>query len=809
MATLAIAGLSWAWPSASDFGVVRESTRTSASSGLDPDANSLRAARLHDLRQGFRQGTQAFGQDVARGGFMALTGVEPRQPIARLEGATFSRSDDGGITFVLADGTVVPPLSRQGYEALRQTVPASQRWVLDDKLYWLLQRNPALPLIAAGLERGTYQTLLQNGVFDTDRFYLGPLMGYLFWAADQAQVPLAELMPLVEVHLLTLEFPYFQALDAQPSGTVHSFNQQELALTNQQYLLRSLVMSPLEPWARLEAIKRVEAPNVKSAYTGSTSTSTTIALGRLPLPTPTAAEDTPGVHALSIAHLVHQGVSLFPSDVERAALGYESTYTQLRTQEARLSDLLDRLANQHEAEILGALENYRSDGVWTQIGLTPVLGPRSVAQMDTAHLLGIYATRHESLQPLAAAQSYPLARQDVIQFFQTNSPGLSDGDLLRVLFNDQAFNPALWRYLYRQLPTLRPQLAVIQAQVDRLEASYRAAAVQEAVVFRQLQAHQLDISTEAFSRLSVALARRLGDLVAAKFQPSDRTHPDYLRFSRGLLPYLRDMPSLDAQWGGTAIKRYGLGNYVVPDLIALTPDQAPTLTAIHQLWFAMVSAGDLNRWDFATLAQVMGTGNTLSINLPPSALAPEQDDLLPLVARYRSPLKRATGVDGTNASSVIHGETLQDFRIPTWPAARTPGPARLDAINPAIVQQLFPALPPDRLPDLIWLLSSGSGEIALAPTLVLLARPEFTARPDGALDLWFDANGDRVVFPEVSRHFEAVYYPIYMTRIALPREPGPAYADALNQAIRRSHALYGGYMPSDMTLPTPLQGLEN
>ncbi|NJL49378.1 MAG: hypothetical protein HC929_20445 [Leptolyngbyaceae cyanobacterium SM2_5_2] len=454
-----------------------------------------------------------------------------------------------GVTFVLSDGTVVPPISQRGYQALRQTLPAAQRWVLDDKFFWFLQRNPALPLIAAGLERGDYLPLLQNGVFDSDRFYAGPLLSHVFWAAEQANVPLAELMPLVEIHLLTLEYAYFQGLDTIPAGTVYSFNEQEISLTTLQYLLRALVMTPLEPWAKLEAIQRVEAPEVKVNHTGSELTSTIIALGRLPLPTPTAAEDTPGAHALSIAHLVEQGIHLFPADVEAAAVAYKARYQHQLEAQDQLVQQLQSLVQGSTPAILETLKYYQSDLVWSALGFGPRLDRHSVTSMDTTSLLGIYAVRHESMQPLTAAQSYPLARQNYLDFFQTNAPGLSDADLLLVLLSDQALNPRLWGYLNRHQPALRDQVRAIQAQVQQLEANYRALALQEALVFRQLQTHGLDINSEAFALFSVATAKRLGDLVYAQFQPADRYAIDYLRFSRGLLPYLRDMPSLDAQWG--------------------------------------------------------------------------------------------------------------------------------------------------------------------------------------------------------------------------------------------------------------------
>lgn len=769
----------------------------------------IRKSRFPDLLQGLRQGRKAFLAEVQRGGFMALTGVEPRQPLRLLEGATYSIADDNSITFVLADGTVVPPLSRAGYEAIRDSLPPHQQPVVDDKLFWHLQRNPAIPLIAAGLARGDYQNLVSRQVFDTDTYYLKPFMGYLFWAAQKADVALEELLPLVETHLTTMEFPYLREIDlGVSSGVVRSFYKYELDLTNKQYLLRSLVTTPAEPWARLEAIEQVEAASTKRDYTDAESVSTTIALGRLPLPTPTAAEDTAAVHALNIAHLTQQGIDLFPADLEQAAVNYQKAYRYRLRQEEALRQLLSSLATHHGVEILNATNNYYSDKFWQASGLTSQLGYQSVNQMDTSRLLGIFATRLEAVKKSTAAESYPEARAHFIKFFQQNSPGLSEPELLTVLFCDQAFNPRFWRSLKRLQPELVPKINVIQAAIHRLETGYVEAAAQEAAVFRLLQHHDLDITTEAFSLLSVAMTKRLSDLVYEEFQPGDRKHPDYLAFTRGIYPFLRDMPDLNMQWGdGQNIKRYGLDNYVVPDLMALTPDHSPTLSAMGDLWFKMVSNSDLERWDGAKFMKLLNTAYNLSANHPPAKLPAEQVALLPLVDKYRPELKRVAGADGSNAPTVLHGLTRQDFRVDTWPAARHPVPPRVNRINPAVLQQLFPSLAPEDIANLTWKLSNHSGEVSLALPLVLLNNPLFVTRADGAVDLLFSLDGQPVVFPKFSHHFDSVYSPAYMTRIALPREPDTAYVEALNRVILRTHALYGGYTPQPMTLPAPLQAL--
>ena len=765
--------------------------------------------RLPDLWQGVLRGKDAFLAEVQKGGFVALTGVEPRRPIRLLEGATYAIASDNSITFVLSNGVVVPPLSRNGYEAVRSTLPPEQRYVLDDKFFWHLQRNPAIPLIAADLGRGQYEELISNKIFDTDTYYLRPFLGHLFWAAQKADVPLQALLPLVETHLTTLEFPYLRENDLEvASGAVHSFYKYEQELTNKQYLMRSLLTTPVEPWARLEAIKQVEATTTKEEYTDTDSTSTTISLGRLPLPTPTAAEDTPAVHALNIAHLARQGIELFPEDLVAAALTYRQRYERQLALETSLRQQLAGLAQNHGGEILNTLQNYYHRDFWHDIGLTDHLSRQSVNQMDTSRLLGLFATRVESITGWPAAESYPPARRHFITFFQRNSPGLPESELLTVLFCDQAFNPRFWRSLKRWQPDLALEIAMVQSAIQQLETGYTDAATAEAEVFRRLQYHQLDITTEAFSLLSVGMAKRLSDLVYEEFQPSDRTAPDYLDFTRALYPFLRDMPDLNQQWGdGQRLKRYGLDNYVVPNLMALTPDAAPTLAALGDLWFKLVSNGDLDRWDRDKFMQLVSTACSLSSNQPPARLPPKQVALLPLVDKYRPELKRVAGADGNSAPAVLHGLNNLDFRLPGWPSDRAPVEPRFTRITSASLRQIFPSLSPEGIANLNWKLSNYSGEVSLSLPLMLLQNPLFVQRADGAVDLLFEVDGRQITLPEFSRHFESIYAPAYMTRIAVPREPDPATVRALNQVVRRTHALYGGYTPHVMTLPEPLQPL--
>ncbi|MGF1461046.1 MAG: hypothetical protein ACFBSG_18710 [Leptolyngbyaceae cyanobacterium] len=769
----------------------------------------LQQQRLPDLWQGLRRGQAAFWAEFQQGGFAALTGVEQRRPIRLLEGATYTIGQDNGITFTLANGVVVPPISRQGYEAIRATLPPDEQTTLDDKLFWHLQRNPAIPLIASGLGRGEYEELISNKVFDTDTYYLKPFLGYLFWAAQKADVSLQELLPLVETHLITMEFPYLRETNlAQSSGVVHSFYKYEQELTNKQYLMRSLLATPLEPWARLEAIAQVEASTTKQDYTDTGSTSTTISLGRLPLPTPTAAEDTPAVHALNITHLARQGIDLFPPDLVESALIYRQVYVQRLDLEETLRQQLAALAEDRGVPILTAINNYYDDGFWQAIGLGETLNQQSVNQMDTSRLLGIYATRLESITSHSAADSYPLARDHFVTFFQKNSAGLPESQLLTLLFCDQAFNPRFWRSLKRRQPELAPEINDIQNAIAQLEQGYLAAATQEAEVFRQLQGHQLDMTTEAFSLLSVAMAKRLSDLVYEEFQPGDRKHPDYLKFTQAIYPFLRDMPDLNMQWGsGQNIKRYGLDNYVVPNLMALEAAEAPTLAAMGDLWFKLVSNGDLARWDRDTFMRLLSTGFSLSSNQPPARLPPDQLNLLALADKYRPELKRVTGADGNSAPSVLHGLSHLDFRVEGWPETRAPLSPRSRRLDASILRELFPTLSSDDIDNLNWRLSDYSGEISFSLPMVLLLNPLFVQRADGAVDLLFELEDQQLTFPRISHHFESIYVPAYMTRVALPREPDAAYVSALNQMVRTSHAMYGGFTAMPMTLPSPLQSI--
>ena len=770
----------------------------------------LRRNRLPDLLQGLQQGKNAFLVEAQKGGFIALTGVQPRQPIWLLEGATYSIAEDNSITFTLADGTLVPPISRAGYEAIKNTLPAHQQAILDDKFFWHLQRNPAIPLIAAGLAKGEYREFISHQVFDTDAYYLKPFLGHLFWAAQKADVPLQAVLPLLETHLLTLEFPYLRETDlATRSGAVRSFYRYEQELTNKQYLLRSLLATPVEPWARLEAIKQIEGSQVKQDYTDAESTSTTIAIGRLPLPTPTAAEDTPAVHALNIAEVAQQGIDLFPDDLEQAALEYRRRYKHKLAQEAALKLRLRDFAERHHSKILTSIDNYYSEDFWLNIGLTEDLSRKSVNQMDTSRLVGIFATRFEMLNRASAAESYPDARAHFIKFFQQNSPNLSETELLTVLLCDQVFNPWFWKSLPRRQPELALEVRALQKDIQALETQYTEAAAQEAEVFRLLQHHDLDITTEALSLLSVAMAKRLSGFVDATFQPGDRRNSDYLDFTRALYPFIRDMPDLNMMWGnGDDIKRFGLDNYVVPDLMALTAADSPTLAAMGALWYKMVSNNDLDRWDVNKFMKLLNTGYNLSSNHPPTKLPAEQVAMLPLVDRYRPELKRVTGADGSGAPTVLHGRLRLDFRIANWPRDRDPNPPRINRVDPAALQQIFPDLSPEDINNLIWKLSNHSGEISLSIPLILLTDPVFVGNQNGAIDLLFELDGEQMVFPEISRHFKSIYSPAYMARIALPQAPSQADIDALNQVIRQTHALYGGYTAQTMSLPAPLQSLQ-
>ncbi|MGD1943432.1 MAG: hypothetical protein ACFB0G_19220 [Leptolyngbyaceae cyanobacterium] len=770
----------------------------------------IRKDRLPDLLQGLRRGKNAFLVEAQKGGFIALTGVQPRQPIWLLEGATYGVAADNSITFTLADGTIVPSLSRAGYDAIKNTLPVNQQEVLDDKFFWHLQRNPAIPLIAAGLAKGEYREFISNQVFDTDAYYLKPFLGHLFWAAQKADVPLQAVIPLLETHLLTLEFPYLRETDlGNRSGSVHSFYRYEQELTNKQYLLRSLLTTPLEPWARLEAIKQVEEVKIKKDYTDADFTSTTITVGRLPLPTPTAAEDTPAVHALNIAEVAQQGIDLFPDDLEQAAVEYRRRYEHQLAQEEALKLRLRAFADRHSGKILTSINNYHSEDFWLNIGLTEDLSRKSVNQMDTSRLVGIFATRIEGLNRASAAESYPDARAHFIQFFQQNSPNLSEAELLTVLLCDQVFNPWFWKSLKRDQPELALELRALQKDIQALETQYAEAAAQEAKVFRLLQHHDLDITTEALSLLSVAMAKRLSGLVDEAFQPGDRRDPDYLNFTRALYPFIRDMPDLNMMWGnGYDIKRFGLDNYVVPDLMALTAADSPTLSAMGALWYKMVSNNDLDRWDINKFMKLVNTGYNLSSNHPPAKLPAEQVAMLPLVDQYRPELKRVAGADGSNAPTVLHGRFRLDFRIDSWPRDRDPNPPRINRVDSAALQQIFPDLSPEGIDNLIWKLSNHSGEIALSLPLVLLNDPLFVGNQNGAIDLLFKFDGEQMVFPEISRHFESIYSPAYMARIALPQEPSQADIDALNQVIRQTHALYGGYTAKVMSLPEPLQTLQ-
>jgi len=749
--------------------------------------------------------------------FSLITGVCPRQKVNLLENATFE-NDELGSNFVLSNGVMVPPLDFSSFQKIREALPKDKRHVLDEKFFWLLQTNPALPLIAAGLENGEYSKLVNNdGVFDTNTYYKDKLFRKLFDSAQIANIEIEELIPLLEIHFTTLSAAYFEN-SQETEGVIDSFNRNEIELTDKQYLFRYLIQTPLESLVRVFAISYVE--KVKAEYTLSPETSTTISLGRLPLPTPTAAEDTPSAHALAIANAMGKGIHLFPISVEISASQYKNKYQETFEIQQELTTKIRILSEQHGTEIIDALNNFKDHDFWQNIGITRHLGLDSIHQLDTSKMLGIYATRHEGLTPgLRAYKSYQKARLNIIRYYQDNDLGLSKSELLSLLFNDQAFNQKLWITLKRKIPALKANFREIGDLSLSLEKHYRDTSAYEAAFFYELQKNNLDISTDAFVLLSVAMARRFSDLAYIAFKPIDRKNSEYLSFIRFIFPFQRDMPDMNVQWGdGRTIKRYGLENYLVPDLLALHPRDAPMLSGIERLHNAMVKGGDLEQWDFETLVKLISTACNLSVGKNPSTLANEQIGLLPLVAKYRSELKQISGADGLVGTSILHGLGLQDYRIASWPKGRQPFEATNidDVAN--ILSKISSRLSEKKQYELAQILTRGSSEPSLSLKLVLQHDPKFILQKDGRLDLTltFEQNGlwklctwdfCRLRIRDINQEFETIFSPMYMARILLPNPASESDAEALNQVIAKSHAIYGGFTPRELSLPGPLQAI--
>lgn len=747
--------------------------------------------------------------------FNAITGVYPRQQLSLLEETAFY-NDASGTTFTLSDNTQVPPLSYETYQKIRQTLPSHQQDVLDEKLFWLLQRNPVLPLIVNGLQEGEYLNFIQGNEFDTDTYYQEVFFSQLFSASQKAEVELKVLRPLVEIHLVTLSASYFEGLENESDGIVKSFNKNEIDLTNKQYLLRRLINSPMESIARILAINYVE--KVKSDYTLLPDTSTTIVQGRLPLPTPTAAEDTPGAHALAVAHLHHAEINLFPPKVERAAIEYSKQFQITDKFEKELIKQTNELTQVHTSEIFQAIKGFNTDRFWRRVGIRPYLGFESVHQLDTSRMLGIYATRHEGLMPeLKAHESYHKAVKDLIYFYRNNPLELENSKLLQLFLSDQALNNRLWKVLRNRLPEQNADFAKIQQTRSYLEANYRKTVALEAEFFKQLQIHNLDISTEAFTLLSVSMARRFADLAADMFKPEDPKDPDYLTFVQGIIPFQRDMPDMNMQWGdGQEVKRYGLENYLVPDLMVFDSQDAPMLKAIANLYAAMYEAGDLEQWDFKTLAKLISTACNLSVGKNPDILRDEQLFLLPWVEKYRSELKQITGADGMVGTSILHGLGAQDFRIKSWPEERQTNPAQNFEYIESVITQIGPELTETEIQQLAHILTRGSSEPSLSLKLILQHEPKFIAHEDGSLDLtlklkrgglWRFCIWDfcKVTLNGINQHFTTVFSPIYMSSIGLPQHATQQDAAALNQVMTYSYGVYGGYTPRQLKLPTSLE----
>lgn len=611
--------------------------------------------------------------------FRNLTGVYPRQTVQTVGTHT-------EFTFTIDGQTYTPP-SLETLQRIGQLHPA-----FDEKWQWRLLENPALPL------------MVKEQTTDADSFYYA-LSQQLLENSQKASVSPYLTVRLAEVHLGTLQNGFWNS----ETQELRDFNENEITLTDKQQLIQTLAVDTLlEPVARLFLLEYTQ--RFSSSYADTGKVSTTITQGRLPLPTPIAAEDTPGVHALSVL----AAPELFPEPLVRAAQEYADQYRHYLKRTSQIqSDLLVSQPIDFEA--------YSFKDITYQ-------------QMFTGSQVGLIATRLEGYDLNQSwRESFEKAKDLYRWYYQTNPAGLSQAELTR----QHRLNTA-------EPPNLRP---VIDA---------------EKAFFLQVQAADMDISMSSFTTFTPALAKRLDNLLVQRFRPDDPDSREWQLFAAAIMPALRDMPDLEIQAQG--LNEWG-ANYVVPDLMALTPEQSPTITHLAALYETLNAGGIIQDWDYITLFEIVSTAITLGSGWDPALIHPDHQKHIPVVQENWVLFRRLLGSSGSIAVNWMHGQSGLDFRNPKWPEARKPQAIEV----------------PDKL------LYDNATVPSLNAKLLLTQRPKFIER-GGDIHL-INHQGEELI---TNLRGQKLYDPIRMTYLVVEDR---TTVEQLNARLNESIAIYLGALP--------------
>jgi hypothetical protein len=785
------------------------------------DTDNVTALSLEDLRPP----VFALEDSGMVGSPSTRTGVYRRQPLPLLEGATFVDTNhqeipqfdmpDGsslkgaGVVYVLSDGTIVPPMTVEGYERLRQLFP-SEPQAFDEKLMWLLKESPFLPIVADGLETGTLSQYVKkvNGkrVFQTDDFLEKVLFADLRNAAEAAHLTFLDNRGLLIVHLKTMQFGFFAGLWGTPSGTLGSFNEGELKLTDDQYLYRSLLTKL--PWAegllKAYALSRAEERNLPARD-----------LGRGPLPTPTAAEEAPSVHAVNVSWLEREhGVRLFPEAVQGAAHSFRDTADAVTALEDEIAELIKVLGEGHGSELVTSLNNFDRDSVWKDLGfpkrgnlgwapwIAKGTGPEQALRFDPSTPLGRLAMWREiHSQDQTLSELYTSAWDDQrILFSDLAQADVIDQNELFVSFaTEQIDNRAFWEFLVKNNPSLSPQLESIIAKTAILEAKYREASLQETEFFLQLQEHGLDMTSQALAGLTVAMARKHVDFLGLADGRNSFPGVSGSKFPSYYAALYRDVHPMSEYDG-----RFGFDPVTNPGLAASDREHSTMFSYLADLHHDLVMAGQLEPYDTTTFTEIILVGNLVKSGVEPARLPDYLKQFYPIVLQHYAHLNQLSGIEGEDGS----GPHNPPFAwLPASLNGRWSGyfsevkENGTFPISAPVIESNSGKLQEKDTEEILRLLFNNNSQITFSGKACALLHPELILSENGTLDLKVRWKGEKAFLRDITSHSSSLFFPIYMREVPLPRYPTPQETTSLQEAVLKSRWAAVGHLPPSSELP--------
>lgn len=716
-----------------------------------------------------------------------------------IEGATFSK-DASGTTYTLNNGVKVPPISRTAFNTAIANLPPELRKAADGYLFEVLKQNPYVPIIAAEIQSGKLASPYVTGNrFDSDRYLSDQLMPMLAKGfTHSGSSPYAWIDGFIYSVATTTRAPIIKNLNPNAtSGAASSFKKNELDLSKKQVLTQRLLSSPKEILGNvyLEGMKSYESSGDRGRLNPQTNryprkngvgVGFFNALGRIPQ-VAIGTEETPTMFAKAIHDMPDK--SHFSPQMQSYSTQVVSHLGKVQSQERQLLSNLDKFSKKYTnplsqiffLDTLTSLDNLGFGKTLDQNTMTLVPGT----------MLSVYAAHHE-LQGYTLADSYRRARDDVARFYQNNEAQLSDAELSYRFLKDNLWNEKTWNLLGQKYPEMSSDIKNITDRIKILNTLYGSGVDLNLKIYDQMITDNLDISTQSATHLGPATVAHAEKLVDNAFQPnpSQKTDPNYQKFRRSLVMYLREVaPSHHIQGDPKKINRDGFENTAVPDLMAPEGTTGPMLHSLKSLYTAMEKQGDIKGWQFETMQKVILYGAMASAGVDPSSMAAELRAVRPLVRKYQDEVKQIVGARGYEDNGVLFGLLVNDKLIRGFANWRVP---RIDSTKQSHNMTLLSQSNGGQVPqvDLKDLFFSKSAIPALTNGLIAEGNPEFRV-VNGQVNMQVTLNGKAQVFKAINRTIPEFFAPALMDTVSLQGDP-QAVADQLNRVVRLTHAMMGG-----------------